>query len=288
MSKATPREQAQYHRLEAFGGLEMLQARYYRQRFSRHVHDTFCVGVIEEGAQRFYRSGGEHVAPQGDIILVNADDVHTGCSARENGWAYRAIYPHPDLFRAISHDLHQSEGTVPWFPDAVLHDPGLAQQLQMAFRLLAQPGNTLLKETLLFSSLSWLMLRYSKTRRTPRPLPFSEQRVLQTKMLLDDTPEQEWSLTTLAAMAELSPWHYLRQFKALVGIPPHAYQVQARLRKAKTLMLHGHTLAAVSSQCGFSDQSHFTRHFKNAFGATPGSFIQRIVWDQTERAPLLG
>ncbi|MGL9736416.1 MAG: hypothetical protein ACR5LF_15085 [Symbiopectobacterium sp.] len=29
MSKATPREQAQYHRLEAFGGLEMLQARYY-------------------------------------------------------------------------------------------------------------------------------------------------------------------------------------------------------------------------------------------------------------------
>lgn len=132
------------------------------------------------------------------------------------------------------------------------------------------------------------MLRYSKTRRTPRPLPFSEQRVLQIKMLLDDTPEQEWSLSTLAAMAELSPWHYLRQFKALVGIPPHAYQVQARLRKAKTLMLHGHTLAALSSQCGFSDQSHFTRHFKNAFGATPGSFIQSIVWDHTAREPLLG
>ncbi|MGL9736415.1 MAG: helix-turn-helix transcriptional regulator [Symbiopectobacterium sp.] len=84
------------------------------------------------------------------------------------------------------------------------------------------------------------------------------------------------------------PVALLRQFKALVGIPPHAYQVQAWLRKAKTLMLHGHTLAMVSSQCGFSDQSHFARHFKNAFGATPGSFIQNIVWDHTVREPLLG
>lgn len=277
MEKQTPREQAQFRRLETFGGLDMLRARYFRQRFSRHVHETFCIGVIDEGAQRFYRSGGEHIAPKGDIIVVNADDVHTGCSAVENGWAYRAIYPHPDLFRAVSRDMQQGNGTIPWFPDAVLHDPGLAQQWQMVFKLLEQPDNMLLKETLLLTSLSWMMLRYSKTRRAPVFVPLSEQRVLRTKELLDTCPEQAWSLTALAQLAELSPWHFLRQFKALVGMPPHAYQVQARLRKARGLLLQGNAIATVSTLCGFSDQSHFSRHFKNAFGVTPGIFTQGIV-----------
>ncbi len=72
-----PREQVDYLHLEELGGLEMLKASYFQQEFSRHVHEGFCIGVIEEGAQRFYRTGGNHVAPQGDIILVNADEVHT-------------------------------------------------------------------------------------------------------------------------------------------------------------------------------------------------------------------
>ena len=170
--------------------------------------------------------------------------------------------------------MQQANGTIPWFPDAVVHDSGLAQQLLLAFTILDQPGNTLLKETLVLSSLTWLMLRYSRTRRA---LPLSEQRVLQTKSLLDSCPEQEWSLTTLAAMVELSPWHFLRQFKRLVGMPPHAYLVQARLRKANALMLQGNTLSSVSMQCGFSDQSHFSRHFKSSYGVTPDIFMQGQV-----------
>lgn len=62
--KKRTEEKARYRHLSELGGLEMLQARYVRQRFPRHVHETYCIGVIEDGAQRFYRSGGEHVAPR--------------------------------------------------------------------------------------------------------------------------------------------------------------------------------------------------------------------------------
>lgn len=54
-----PREQVDYLHLEELGGLEMLKASYFQQEFSRHAHEGFCIGVIEEGAQRFYRTGGE-------------------------------------------------------------------------------------------------------------------------------------------------------------------------------------------------------------------------------------
>lgn len=254
----------------------MLEASYQQQQFSRHAHEEFCIGVIERGAQRFYRSGAEHVAPKGDIILVNADDVHTGSSVMEGGWGYRAIYPHPSLFFALSKDLQQDKGTIPWFPDAVLHDPGLAQQLRMTFDLLSQSDDALLKETLLLSTLTWLRLRHSKTCRMPHVLPRATRQIVNVKQLLDSCPEHDFSLVELADIAELSPWHFLRQFKAIVGMPPHAYLVQARLRRAKNMLLQGASISTVSVLCGFTDQSHFTRHFKRALGIPPGEFIRGL------------
>ncbi|MEI7063237.1 AraC family transcriptional regulator [Dickeya chrysanthemi] len=276
METTSLREKVQFHHLKELGGLEMLQARYHRQRFSRHSHENFCIGVIEEGAQRFYRTGGEHVAPSGDIILVNADEIHTGHAAVASGWSYRAIYPSPDLLCHLSRDLRVPQGAIPWFPDAVVHDPGLSAQFRLAFTLLPQAGNSLLKETLLFSSLSWLMMRYSKTRADGRALPQATPAILRAKCWLDDAPEQDTSLLQLAEITGLSPWHFLRQFKSVVGMTPHAYLIQARLRQARSLLITGISLSDTASQCGFSDQSHFNRHFKRAMGITPGEFVRTL------------
>ncbi|MFJ2541121.1 AraC family transcriptional regulator [Pseudomonas sp. NPDC087614] len=266
------KEQTSVYHLEAFGGLDLLQARYYKQNFSRHAHETFCIGVIEEGAQRFYRTGGDHVAPKGDIILVNADDVHTGSSGMDSGWSYRAIYPHPNLLCSLSRDFSKPEGSIPWFPDAVIHDPGLATQLLMVFNLLTQEGNGLLKETLLLSSLAWLTMRHGKTKTIGNDFQHAETNMVMLKDFMDSYPERDVSLMQLADMAKLSPWHFLRQFKKTVGITPHAYLVQARLRKSKNLLLQGISISNVATLCGFSDQSHFHRHFKNAMGFTPGEY----------------
>ncbi|MCS2156406.1 AraC family transcriptional regulator [Scandinavium sp. H11S7] len=268
------KEQTHFHRIDALGGIDMLQARYYKQRFARHVHDTFCIGVIDQGAQRFYRSGAEHVAPRGDIIIVNADDVHTGSSELEHGWAYRAIYPPPDMLNNILRQVPDGKDFIPWFPDAVIHDPGLSEQLLLTFSMLDKEGNNLLKETLLLSSLTLLSVRYSRTRKAPPELPAATQRILRAKDFMDSCPEEEHTLTRLAELAGLSHWHFLRQFKVLTGMTPHAYLIQARLRKARTLLHQGLTILDTSIICGFTDQSHFHRHFKNSIGLTPGEFIK--------------
>lgn len=276
MEEKEPKEQATMHHLDEFDGLDMLEARYYRRRFPRHVHETFCIGVIEEGAQRFWRGGGEHVAPTGDIILVNADEVHTGCAEVENGWAYRAIYPHPELLRQITGDLRHEQGIIPWFPDAVVHDPGLSAQLQLVFNMLPVAGNSLLKESLLLTAVCWLIMRYSRTPTSPGQLPCAKSMILQVKDLMTACPEQNWSLKQLSDLVQLSPWHFLRQFKQVVGMPPHGWLIQARLRKARELLVKGETIPAFAARCGFSDQSHFTRHFKNSMGVTPGEFIRSL------------
>ena len=158
-------ERTHYFHFNELGGLEMLKAQDLTLEFSRHVHEGFCIGVIDDGAQRFFRSGANHVAPRGDIILVNADEVHTGSSALDSAWSYRAIYPTPEMFQELTQDLTVYQGSVPWFSQAVIHDVGLSQQLRFLFNVLEQPEqHSLFKETLYLSTLACLVSRYGQSR----------------------------------------------------------------------------------------------------------------------------
>ena len=266
-------EQANYLHVRELGGLELLKAHYHQTQFSKHVHEGYCIGVIEDGAQSFFRTGELHVAPKGDIILVNADEIHTGSSAVESGWRYRAIYPTPEMLADIGQDIFVKDQGAPWFPQAVLRDDGLAQQLCLLFDLLEQKDNFLLKETMYLSTLSYLMSRYGQCQRHFLHLAESQKKVLMIKELLAHSPEKNYSLTELANLADLSAWHFLRQFKKYVGLPPHGWLVQVRLHKARQMLKNGYSILNVALACGFSDQSHFNRHFKRAMGVTPAQYV---------------
>ena len=85
-----------------------------------------AINVIESGAQRFYRSGANHIAPQNSIVLVNADEVHDGHKATENGWSYRAMYPTPTLLADISQEFQGQKKDASWFPQHVVNDAKFA------------------------------------------------------------------------------------------------------------------------------------------------------------------
>jgi AraC-like DNA-binding protein len=76
-------------------------------------------------------------------------------------------------------------------------------------------------------------------------------------------------LETLAQKAGLNRFQALRSFKRRYGLPPHAYQIAVRLGQARRLLCEGSAPVEVALRCGFGDQSHFTRHFKRAYGVTP-------------------
>jgi AraC family transcriptional regulator len=100
--------------------------------------------------------------------------------------------------------------------------------------------------------------------------------VLRAVALMRARLAESISLDELARTAGLSPFHFARQFKAATGHPPHDYHIRMRVDRAQELLrTRGRewSLAAIASECGFVDQSHFSRHFKRVVGVTPGEFL---------------
>jgi AraC-like DNA-binding protein len=91
---------------------------------------------------------------------------------------------------------------------------------------------------------------------------------------LDDHAAESVPLQTLARFAGLSAFHLCRVFREAVGMTPHAYQTQARIRRAKSLLRAGMPITEVAAEVGFYDQAHLTRHFKRIVGLTPGRYAR--------------
>jgi transcriptional regulator of acetoin/glycerol metabolism/AraC-like DNA-binding protein len=81
------------------------------------------------------------------------------------------------------------------------------------------------------------------------------------------------SLEVLAADARLSLYHFARAFRQSMGISPHRYVMQQRVRKAQDMLARTELpLANIALAVGFADQSHFSRHFRRLVGITPSGF----------------
>ena len=85
--------------------------------------------------------------------------------------------------------------------------------------------------------------------------------------------EDNISLETLAATSGLSMYHFTRAFKQSQGVTPHHYLLQRRMERARELLTGTDLpLSEIAFACGFSDQSHFSRRFRDLVGVPPSTF----------------
>lgn len=85
--------------------------------------------------------------------------------------------------------------------------------------------------------------------------------------------DDELGIGALAGIAGMSPYHFLRTFRRVVGLTPHRYVLQTRLRHAAVrLRASDAPVTGIAFDAGFNDLSAFNRAFRAAFGATPTTY----------------
>jgi AraC family transcriptional regulator len=97
---------------------------------------------------------------------------------------------------------------------------------------------------------------------------------------ISDEYARPLTLTDLAESVNLTPLQFLRAFTRAVGMTPHAYITETRLKASRQMLAYSDTsIAMVAVECGFSHQSHMGSAFRRALGMTPSEYrrIHRIV-----------
>jgi len=256
-------------RSDALADTLFLWAEYRDHRFQPHFHEEFAIGIIEDGCQAFsYDSKYRIDLPRGTVCLISPGTVHEGWVGAENGWTYRMFYPSALLVAQAAEDIFGTPDVA--FNSPAVNDPELHARLQRLHQLTALPHRQSLElETLYLATIRMAVERHAGRR--PRANHGRHWAALrQVRDLLEDRHAEAISLSELKELAGISKFHLLRQFKAVYGLPPHAYLSQVRVRRASALIRAGHDLADTAAAVGFAAQAHMTHTFRRSLGYTPG------------------
>ena len=99
------------------------------------------------------------------------------------------------------------------------------------------------------------------------------RQLTRVREFIDAQIPNEITISDLAALAELSHYHFIRAFKDTVGLSPYQYVLSERIRRARALLSGSDlSLGDVALAVGFSDAAHLNRVFRKFAGVTPTAF----------------
>ena len=150
--------------------------------------------------------------------------------------------------------------------------------LQLAAELRrAEPGQRLAAESLANVLAVRLLRRFPGLRDhvdvTQGGLPLNTLRRVQD--FIEANLENNLGLADLAALANLGQRQFTLRFKRNTGLAPHQFLLRRRVERARQRVRDRHhdmNLAQIAADCGFYDESHLNRHFKNLLGVTPAQY----------------
>ena len=220
-------------------------------------------GVVRYGAHK-----------RGDVVVVAAGE------RRVSSWDRASSFVGIQLTAKLVDAVAEGQGINPVRIDIVGAFSARDLRLeQLAFVLLHEllaglPSGRVYGETVAACIAARLIEGYSHDSRRTRPRArggLSPATVGRALDFIHGSLAGAIALSDLARLADLSPFHFAREFRVATGVPPHAYVLRARVEEATRLILSGRvTCAEAAALVGFSSQGHLTRHMRRLLGVTPG------------------
>lgn len=244
------------------------------ESYKAHCHKEFCVGAVTDGSALVTVKKATCTLSPGFLTVFPPETVHS-CNPPEGGArSYLMAFFDVTWCCSIQEALFGRQGQFIPPADFLVENRSLYSSFLDLVKLLAGAASPLEKTECAMQFASDLFLSCCKREQVARGGE-GEGIVADVKVYLEQRADLHITLQELAATFRCNPYHLLRMFKEVVGLPPHAFMLNARIEKAKRLLLEGMAPAAVAAETGFADQSHFHKTFRRFVAATPRQYRNR-------------
>jgi len=282
-------EQLKLYRSPGAVGVELMDVT-SSDRCWRVVHDRYCVAICIAGETEYRYRARAFTKTAGVITVHEPGEAYS--ARRQHGLGAATVFSiDPTTFTGWdSRDPVRARHFLP-SPGG---EPALLRrwsQLATAIRTTRSSEDV---EAALGSALAELFASRAEGARSMGSRAIGanltaekkeHRAVAYVKARLQDGLHEKITLQQLATEVGLHKLYLLGVFRDQVGVPPHTYQLQIRVARARSLLADGARIGDVVTKLGFSDQSHLSRHFRRAFGVPPGTYAALI---RTARAVARG
>lgn len=224
-------------------GIELIVCKQSTISYPLHNHvSVYTLGFVLEGAIELVTDKGRNIYQENEAFVILPYTPH--CINAQSCYTLLSLCVNTKL--VASHELERNISAIVSFLHSLINQPAVEEKIHQA-----------LSGLLLISQ----MIPVQK-----------ETAISKLKTQLETYPEIKYSLDDMADTAFISKYNLIRTFKHEVGLTPHQFQIQNRIRKAQRLLEKSVTIAEVALATGFCDQSHFIRHFEKIVGLTPTDY----------------
>lgn len=246
--------------------IEALHFKGIMQKFPNHFHEYYVIGLVNSGRRFLTCKNKEYIINSGDMVLFNPLDNHACEQVDDNALDWRCL----NLKKAVMHRMAEEitgKPDLPVFTSTVIRQSDIAPVLKDLHSMILNKSSDFNKEENFYFLIEQLITDYTNPAETAlHPI---DPQIEAACRYIEDNYTETLNLNGISKAAGLNKYILLRSFTRQRGITPYQYLSTIRVNTAKRLLEAGTPLADTAAQTGFTDQSHFTRFFKNFIGITP-------------------
>lgn len=232
------------------------------------TYETAAIGFVVSGWFEYASEDKATLATPGSVILGNAGEPFSVRHVDAHGNRRLVV----SFERSLLEEVANETGTSARFETISLPPCQAAARMFGLIRALSRPGG----EDMLYP-LAQAALNAKHPRASESVSARDRRRVQDAVGHIESHFGDACTIQTLADIAGLSRFHFVRMFGAVVGQSPNQFLINTRMRAASDRLLTTPTsIAQIAFEVGFNDISHFYSCFRETFGCTPRQWRMRL------------
>ena len=238
-------------------------------------HDDFAIVAVVQGSFRYRSQSGTALLYPGALMLGN----HGNCyeCGHDHGRGDRCVAFHiaPEVFHEVASSMAGS--SLFRFPVGALPAlPRLAPRLARARAVLSNAAPVAADESVFDFVEAVITASSGVGALAPRLSAVDARRIGETAEYIALHAREPLDLGLLASRAAMSKYHFLRVFRRVLGVTPHQFLLETRVRlAAERLLAGGDPISTIAYDAGFNDLSTFNARFRRQFGRSPSDYRTR-------------
>jgi len=239
------------------------------QKFPNHFHEHYVLGFVESGRRFLTCKNKEYNIDAGDLLLFNPLDNHACEQVDDQALDWRCVNIEKAVMRRMAEEI-TGKDDLPIFTSNVVCQSDAVPTLRDLHDMILKEAKDFNKEETFYFLIEQLITDYTKP--VAETLAQVSGEIQAACDYMESNYTETITLADLSKVSDLNKYTLLRSFTMQRGITPYQYLSTIRVNKAKRLLEAGVSPIEAALQSGFTDQSHFTRFFKNFIGLTPRQY----------------